>query len=59
MAGRQTRAPGGRCRGVTYFMFATGIENSDPTIENGRVRRDQMEECGFYGRWHEDFALAR
>ncbi len=44
---------------MTYFMFATGIENSDPTIENGRVRRDQMEECGFYGRWHEDFALAR
>ncbi|HVH94252.1 MAG TPA: hypothetical protein VM688_05000 [Nocardioidaceae bacterium] len=22
------------------FLFATGIENSYPTIENGRVRRD-------------------
>jgi beta-glucosidase/6-phospho-beta-glucosidase/beta-galactosidase len=44
---------------VTYFMFATGIENSDPTIEGGRVRRDQLEECGFHGRWREDFALVR
>ena len=40
-------------------MFATGIENSDPTIEGGRVRRDQLEECGFHGRWREDFALVR
>ncbi|HEX8236258.1 MAG TPA: family 1 glycosylhydrolase [Abditibacteriaceae bacterium] len=37
------------------FMFATGIENSIPTIENGRVRRDEMEECGHYNRWREDF----
>jgi beta-glucosidase len=37
------------------FMFATGIENSIPTIENGRVRRDEMEECGHYKRWREDF----
>ena len=36
-------------------MFATGIENSIPTIENGRIRRDQMEECGHYARWREDF----
>ncbi len=43
--------------GVTYFMFATGIENSDPTIEGGRIRRDQMEECGHYARWREDLAL--
>jgi len=26
------------------FMFATGIENSAPTIAHGRIRRDQMEE---------------
>ena len=26
------------------FMFATGIENSAPTIQGGRVRRDQMAE---------------
>jgi len=39
------------------FLFATGIENSYPTIENGRVRRDQMEECGHYRLWERDFAL--
>jgi beta-glucosidase/6-phospho-beta-glucosidase/beta-galactosidase len=44
---------------VTYFMFATGIENSNPTIEGGRVRRDELEECGHYQRWREDFALVQ
>jgi len=39
------------------FMFATGIENSSPTIENGRVRIDEMEKCGHYERWKEDFSL--
>jgi beta-glucosidase len=39
------------------FMFATGIENSYPTIENGRIRRDQMEECGHYANWRTDFRL--
>jgi hypothetical protein len=41
------------------FLFATGIENSAPTIEGGRIRRDQMEECGHYARWREDFALVK
>ena len=41
------------------FMFATGIECSNPTIENGRVRRDQLAECGHYQRWREDFQLVR
>ncbi len=41
------------------FMFATGIECSYPTIENGRVRRDLLEECGHYDRWREDIALVR
>jgi beta-glucosidase len=41
------------------FLFATGIENSAPTIQGGRIRRDQMEECGHYDRWREDFALVR
>lgn len=41
------------------FMFATGIECSYPTIENGRVRRDMMEECGHYARWKEDLALVK
>jgi beta-glucosidase len=39
------------------FMFATGIENSIPTINNGRTRIDQMEKCGHYSRWKEDFDL--
>jgi beta-glucosidase len=37
------------------FMFATGIENSSPTIQNGRVRVDEMESCGHYGQWRVDF----
>lgn len=38
------------------FLFATGIENSYPTIGTGR-RIDQMEKCGHYDRWDEDFGL--
>ena len=40
------------------FLFATGIENSYPTLASG-VRIDQMEKCGHYARWEEDFALVR
>ncbi len=40
-------------------MFATGIENSIPTIRNGRVRVDQMESCFHYERWREDFNLTQ
>jgi beta-glucosidase/6-phospho-beta-glucosidase/beta-galactosidase len=40
-------------------MFATGIENSIPTINNGRTRVDQMESCGHYERWREDFDLVQ
>ena len=36
-------------------MFATGIENSYPTISGGRTRVDEMEKCGHYARWREDF----
>jgi beta-glucosidase/6-phospho-beta-glucosidase/beta-galactosidase len=36
-------------------MFATGIENSIPTIHQGRTRVDQMEASGHYDRWSEDF----
>ena len=39
-------------------MFATGVENSVPTIDNGRVRVDEMESCHHYERWREDFNLA-
>jgi beta-glucosidase/6-phospho-beta-glucosidase/beta-galactosidase len=41
----------------TGFIFATGIENSIPTIEHGRVRMDEMEKCGHYQHWLEDFDL--
>jgi beta-glucosidase/6-phospho-beta-glucosidase/beta-galactosidase len=41
------------------FIFATGIECSYPTIENGRWRRDEMDGTRHYSRWPEDFELAR
>ncbi|MGI4879916.1 MAG: family 1 glycosylhydrolase, partial [Janthinobacterium lividum] len=41
------------------FMFATGIECSNPTIDNGRTRRDLLAECGHYDRWQEDLNLVR
>ncbi|MDQ6765240.1 MAG: family 1 glycosylhydrolase [Verrucomicrobiota bacterium] len=37
------------------FLFATGIENSAPTIENGRTRVDEMEKCSHYEKWRADF----
>lgn len=40
-----------------FFMFATGIENSIPTIQNGRSRVDELEKCGFYKNWQTDFNL--
>ena len=39
------------------FMFATGIENSYPTIQNGSVRVDELETGGHYKHWETDFAL--
>jgi beta-glucosidase len=36
-------------------MFATGIENSNPKINHGRTRIDEMEVCGHYRHWREDF----
>ena len=41
------------------FMFATGIENSYPTIQNGQVRIDEMEKCGHYDQWRTDFQLVQ
>jgi beta-glucosidase len=40
------------------FMFATGIENSYPTIAR-KVRIDQMGKCGHYRLWKEDLRLVR
>ena len=41
------------------FMFATGIECSNPTIKNGTIRRDLLEECGHYERFEEDLHLIK
>jgi len=41
------------------FIFATGIENSSPTIDNGRTRIDEMEKCGHYEHWRTDFDLTQ
>jgi beta-glucosidase/6-phospho-beta-glucosidase/beta-galactosidase len=39
------------------FMFATGIENSTPTIQDGRKRIDELEKCKHYNYWQKDFEL--
>ncbi|HEY0052062.1 MAG TPA: family 1 glycosylhydrolase [Caulobacteraceae bacterium] len=36
-------------------MFATGIENSIPRVQGGRVRVDQMEDSAHYRLWRTDF----
>jgi beta-glucosidase len=41
------------------FLFATGIENSIPTIKNGTVRMDEFEKCGHYIHWKKDFQLVK
>jgi len=44
------------------FMFATGIENSYPTITlpDGKIKRiDEMEKTGHYKHWKQDFALVK
>jgi beta-glucosidase/6-phospho-beta-glucosidase/beta-galactosidase len=40
---------------LPLFLFATGIENSYPTINGGRTRVDEMERCGHYTHWSTDF----
>ena len=42
-----------------FFMFATGIENSYPTLRNGSRRIDQMEKSRHYDLWQTDFALVK
>ncbi len=42
---------------ASTFLFATGIENSCPTINNGRTRIDEMAKCGHYRFWKTDFEL--
>jgi beta-glucosidase/6-phospho-beta-glucosidase/beta-galactosidase len=43
-------------------MFATGIENSHPTIvlpDGSTFRVDEMEKTGHYKRWRDDFKLVK
>lgn len=42
---------------IPNFLFATGIENSNPTIDNGKTRVDELEKCGHYKFWKKDFDL--
>jgi beta-glucosidase/6-phospho-beta-glucosidase/beta-galactosidase len=44
-----------RRKRAAAFMFATGIENSAPTIGQGSIRVDEMEKCGHYDHWQLDF----
>jgi beta-glucosidase/6-phospho-beta-glucosidase/beta-galactosidase len=44
---------------MAEFMFATGIECSYPTVENGRWRRDQLHETDHYKYWRRDLELTK
>ena len=46
---------------MSQFMFATGIENSYPTIEwKGKtIRQDELAKTRHYDRWRDDFRLIR
>lgn len=59
-----TQFPNSRHSGMSAhrFLFATGIENSYPTISlpNGTVKRvDELEKTKHYQRWRDDFQLVR
>ncbi len=47
---------------MSVFMFATGIENSYPTIrlpDGTTARVDELEKGGHYKRWQQDFDLVQ
>jgi beta-glucosidase/6-phospho-beta-glucosidase/beta-galactosidase len=44
---------------MSGFIFATGIENSIPTIDGGRLRMDELDKGGHYRHWETDFRLVR
>jgi beta-glucosidase/6-phospho-beta-glucosidase/beta-galactosidase len=57
---RPQREKGSKRRSINNdFIFATGIECSYPTIEQGRWRRDEMDAMRHYALWQRDFELAR
>ena len=53
------RSEGERRKPDSRFIFATGIECSYPTIEQGRWRRDEMDSMRHYDLWQRDFELCR
>lgn len=44
---------------ISKFMFATGIENSIPVIDNGKKRIDELEKCRHYQFWQKDIDLVK
>lgn len=46
---------------MAQFMFATGIENSYPTIQwhGTTMRQDELAKTKHYDRWRDDFALLK
>ena len=44
---------------IAQFVFATGIENSNPTIAGGTQRVDELAKCGHYQHWRTDFDLVQ
>jgi beta-glucosidase/6-phospho-beta-glucosidase/beta-galactosidase len=40
-------------------MFATGVENSVPTINHGKKRIDELEKCKHYQNWKKDIDLVK
>src|SRR3954467_11321674 len=47
---------------MSDFLFATGIENSCPTIllpDGSRFRQDELAKTCFYKHWRQDFQIVR
>lgn len=44
---------------ISKFIFATGIENSVPVINNGTKRIDELEKCRHYQYWQRDIDLVK
>jgi beta-glucosidase/6-phospho-beta-glucosidase/beta-galactosidase len=58
-ARRRSRSGRKREENSAGFMFATGIECSYPTIDQGRWRRDELDSTRHYEFWQRDLELAR
>src|SRR3954465_10632831 len=58
---RPARHPSLGGHAMSQFMFATGIENSYPTIEwkGKRIRQDELAKTQHYRYWRKDFELLK